>query len=50
MIMLAGMVSVKAMPVSWALLGLDNVILRVDEEPPYTLTGLKPLLTVMVSG
>ena len=42
------MLSVKAMPVSWALLGLDNVMLRVDEEPPYTSTGLKPLLTMMV--
>lgn len=50
MIMLVGMVSVKAMPVSWVLLGLNNVILRVDEEPPYTFTGLKPLLIMMVSG
>ena len=48
MIMSAGMGSVKAMPDSMALLGLDNVMLRVDEEPPYTFTGLKFLLIVMV--
>lgn len=40
--MLVGMLSVNAMPVSVALLGLINSILIVEAAPPVTINGSKP--------
>lgn len=50
MIMPAGILSVKVIPLSAELLGFINCTLRTEEAPPKTVRGLNPLTTWMPIG